>query len=67
MENKMACIYVCDGCGKKAKGVKVGTNWRKPYSWFQRGDEDGIQDACSRKCIEKIAEETGKTGVILPV
>jgi hypothetical protein len=41
--------------------------WHKPRSWYERTDEDGTQTACSRECIEKIAEKTGKTAVVLPV
>lgn len=66
----MACVYICDGCGKKEPGRYLSTNpsasWLKPYSWFQRGDKDGIQDACSRECIEKIAARTGKTKTVIP-
>lgn len=63
----MACEYICDGCGKRLKATHNGRQWFKPRSWFQRSDEDGPQDACSRECIKKIAEKTGKTGVVLPV
>lgn len=63
----MACEYVCDGCGKRAPAVHNGRDWFKPAKWFQRSDEDGPQDACSRECIERIAEKSGKTSVVLPV
>lgn len=66
----MACEYVCDGCGKRAPGVFYpnGTpGWHKPNSWFSRQDKDGVQDACSRECIDRIAEQTGKTGLVLPI
>lgn len=60
--------YICDGCGKEEKGVKgADLNWHKPRNWFQRADGDVIQDACCRACIEKIAEKTGKTKVVLPI
>jgi hypothetical protein len=39
----------------------------KPRDWFSRSDDDGTQVACSRECIDKIAEKTGKTRVILPI
>ena len=63
----MACEYICDGCGKRMKASNNRRDWFKPFSWFQRSDEDGIQDACSRECIDKIARATGKTSVVLPV
>lgn len=64
----MAAESICDGCGKRAPMVKgeLGT-WHKPHSWFERSDKDGIQTACSRECIEKIAEKSGKTACVLPV
>ena len=65
----MAAKFICDGCGKEAPAEYVrngGPGWFKPRSWFQRQDEDGPQDACSRECVEKIAKESGKTGVVLP-
>lgn len=63
----MACEYTCDGCGKKQPAIHYGHGeWQKPHNWFQRSDRDGPQDACSRECIEKIAEKSGKTKVILP-
>lgn len=42
-------------------------NWFKPHSWYERSDDDGIQSACSRECIKKIAEKTGKTSCVLPI
>lgn len=62
----MACIYICDGCGKKMAGVDKKHYWRKPRRWFQRLDEEGIQDACSRECIKNIAKKTGKTHEVAP-
>ena len=41
-------------------------NWYKPRSWYERSDDDGIQTACSRECIDAIAEKTKKPGVVLP-
>lgn len=64
----MSCEYICDGCGKRAAGFPlIPAGWAKPRDWFQRGDKDGIQDACSRACIDTIAKKTGKTGVVLPL
>lgn len=63
----MAAESICDGCGKRAPMEAWNQNWHKPGSWFERGDEDGIQTACCRECIVKIAEKTGKTSVVLPV
>lgn len=65
----MACEFICDGCGKRAPGVfwpRGDPGWQKPGAWYQRQDEDGPQDACSRECIETIAERTQKPGVVLP-
>jgi len=64
----MACEFICDGCDKRAPGSQgeLGT-WHKPRSWFERSDGDGIQTACSRECVGRIAERTGKTSVVLPV
>lgn len=64
----MSCEYICDGCGKRVLS-SPGTGvewWPKPYHWYQRRDKDGPQDACSRDCIDKIAEKTGKTGLVAP-
>lgn len=52
----------CDGCGLDSGQA------RKPWNWFQRTDKDTRLDwfACSRQCIDRIAEEHGTTRVILP-
>ncbi len=63
----MAAKSICDGCGKEAPMSNNGREWFKPRDWFERSDGDGIQTACSRECIEKVAEKTGKTAVVLPV
>ena len=63
----MSVEYICDGCGKRAPATHNGRDWFKPHLWFQRSDEDGPQDACSRPCIDKVADETGKTPCVLPV
>ncbi|MBT9132474.1 MAG: hypothetical protein DDT33_00992 [Firmicutes bacterium] len=63
----MACEFICDGCNKKAPGEYNGQDWFKPRSWYERSDKDGIQTACSRECIKKIAEKTGKTDLVLPI
>ena len=64
----MACEIICDGCGKRAPGVSGRDgNWHKPSNWYERSDKDGIQTACSRECIDKIAKASGKTGVVLPI
>jgi hypothetical protein len=64
----MSAEIICDGCGKRKPMVdgKDG-NWHKPASWFARSDDDGIQVACCRECVEKVASQTGKTNVILPI
>lgn len=63
----MSAIVRCDGCGVEAPMLEAHGNYFKPPSWFQRSDEDGIQVACTRNCIDKIAEKSGKTSVVLPV
>lgn len=66
----MSATIKCDGCGKEAPMIHYpnGTpGWHKPPSWYQRSDEDGIQDACSRECIKVIAEKSGKTDCVMPI
>ena len=63
----MPVIFVCDGCGKQAPGFYAGFQWHKPPKWYERSDKDGAQLACSRECIEKVAEKTGKTKVVMPI
>jgi hypothetical protein len=65
----MACEYICDGCGEVTKGIFYSTNptrWFKPDHWFQRSNDKGIQDACSRECAEKINTKTGERTPIAP-
>lgn len=63
----MTCEFICDGCGKHEKGIKSGYGYTKPRDWFQRSDNDGVQDACSRECIKIIAQKTGKTSIAIPI
>lgn len=63
----MAAEAICDGCGARARMKSNGHSWYKPDHWYERSDDDGTQTACSRECIKKIAEETGKTTVVLPI
>ena len=63
----MPVEFICDGCGKRCPGTFSNGQWHKPALWYQRSDEDGPQLACSRECIETIAEKTGKTSVVLPI
>ncbi len=63
----MGCEYICDGCGKRESAEKGERGYIKPWNWFQRSDKDGIQVACSRRCIENVAEKSGKTRVVFPV
>lgn len=63
----MAVKFICDGCGKEAPGwFNRGGDAFKPSDWYQRTDKDGTQIACSRRCVDTIAEKTGKTRVVLP-
>jgi hypothetical protein len=64
---KMATEWICDGCGAREPGVIGGRGWIKPPRWYERQDADGIQTACSRECIDKIAKDSGKTSVVLPI
>lgn len=65
----MSAKYICDGCGKEEKAIssRGDRNWTKPYSWFNRSDKEGIQDACSRECIETVSKKTGKTNMVMPI
>lgn len=58
----MSVKYICDGYGKEALSTKQGF---KPYDWYARTDDDGVQHACSRPCIDTTSVKSGKTGVIL--
>lgn len=62
----MAAEIICDGCGKREPMESAHGRWFKPSLWFERSDKDGIQSACSRQCIDAIAEKSGKTNVVLP-
>lgn len=62
------CEFICDGCGKREPGFcNRSGDWFKPADWYERSDDDGTQTACSRECIKKIAEKTGKTTVVFPL
>jgi hypothetical protein len=62
------CEFTCQGCGAKAPGVYgFDHSWHKPAHWFERSDGDGAQTACSRECIDIIAEKTGKTACVIPL
>ena len=65
----MPVEFICDGCGVKASGSSnsIG-NWFKPSKWYQRTDKETKETylACSRECIEKVAEKTGSHTVVLP-
>lgn len=64
----MGVEFICDGCGKRAPSSNNRHgDYFKPASWYQRSDEDGVQLACSRKCIDVIAQKSGKTSVVLPI
>lgn len=62
----MSVEYICDGCGKREPAANMPHGFFKPARWFERGDEHGTQVACSRECIAKIAQKTGKTAVVAP-
>lgn len=60
-------VFRCDGCGKRESGYFAGYDWHKPEHWFARSDREGAQLACSRACIEGVANASGKTGVVVPL
>lgn len=64
----MSAKYICDGCGAEAKATYgIHGDAFKPRDWYERSDPYKPQHACSRQCIEKVAKETGKTDVVLPI
>ena len=63
----MACEFICDGCGKRVQVRARPGGYFPPNSWYSRRDADGGQEACSRECLKKVAECTGKTSVVLPI
>lgn len=58
-------IFECDGCGKQER-MRSG---RKPHDWYQRNERESDTElhACSRECIERVAEKHGGTRVVLPL
>lgn len=58
-------IYKCDGCGVKVERP----DGEKPHEWFERTwSEKQIElHACSRECIQKVADTTGSHRLVLPV
>lgn len=61
-------IFICDGCGKQEEGsFSRSGDALKPRLWYQRSDDEGVQLACSRRCIKRVAEKTGKTSLVLPI
>ena len=64
-------IFICDGCGKQEDGVFGSMcEAHKPPDWYARRDGDGareVQIACSRRCIDTVAAQSGKTRVVLPI
>lgn len=74
----MSMIAVCDGCGEQAPAACYHGQWFKPASWYERtpldaaGRQQRTVTACSRACIDKIAEIDAAQGkdpmrVILPI
>ena len=61
--------YICDGCGKREKADKAFNGQAiKPKDWYMRIDENlGELHACSRKCIDAIAEKTGTHSIVFPI
>lgn len=69
MSNTWQVTWRCDGCGELAPGEFGAGSCasHKPRDWFARKDSDGVQVACSRRCIDTIATKSGKTSVVLPI
>ena len=63
----MACEFICDGCERRVTVRRSTGGYFPPPSWYSRSDKDGGQEACSRECLKKVAEATGKTDVVLPI
>lgn len=65
----MAAEWICDGCGKRAPADMSAPprQFLKPRYWYERSGGDGIQTACSRECIDKVATQSGKTRMVLPI
>lgn len=64
----MSAEFICDGCGKREVGKALRSGgWSRPSDWYERTDEDGTQTACSRECIRRVAEKSGKTDLVLPI
>jgi hypothetical protein len=63
----MGCQYTCDGCGKVRPADLIDGRYRKPGSWYQRSDKDGVQDACSTECAREVNRRTGKGAPIVPL
>lgn len=61
--------YICDGCGLRKLGEfsEPARIVLKPSEWFERSDKDGYQIACSRKCVERVANKSGKTSLVAPI
>lgn len=60
----MACIFVCDSCGKQAPGDWYADSiWRKPPDWYDRlvGEESDLKHACCYACLVQVAAANGTT------
>lgn len=63
------CTLRCMGCGKEAVGqfYEHSQAWHKPRDWYQRSDKNGVELACSRKCIDAISSKSGSSPLVLPI
>ena len=51
----MPVEFICEGCGKRAPGVRANGRWFKPHLWYEIGwDAKDTHVACSRECVKKI-------------
>jgi len=54
----MACKFICDGCGKEERVViSPDKVFRKPQSWFGKGEAEDFQLVCSLECVDKLKEK----------
>ncbi len=62
----MAIECICDGCGRRTPAIAGAYGrWHKPAGWFQLAGRGRFLVACSRPCIERVAEKENVTRRVL--